>query len=54
MLMPLLNLTGRGVVLDVLAAGVWNKFDENDLQLLQKSPNFFSKCPGILSDSHPY
>lgn len=49
MLMPLLKLTGRGVVLDVLSAGVWNKFDDDDLQLHKKSPNFFSMLTYNLS-----
>jgi len=43
MLLPALKQDGHpGVVLDVLAAGVWNKFDDNDLQLHHKSPNFFN------------
>ncbi|KAG8906255.1 hypothetical protein FRB99_007317 [Tulasnella sp. 403] len=31
-----------GVVLDVLSAGVWNKFDLEDLELERKSPNFYN------------
>ncbi len=43
MLIPVLQQSGRGVVLDVLAAGVWNEFDLEDLELRTKSPNFFSE-----------
>lgn len=43
MLIPVLQQSGRGVVLDVLAAGVWNEFDLEDLELRKKSPNFFSE-----------
>ncbi|KIO32453.1 hypothetical protein M407DRAFT_104540 [Tulasnella calospora MUT 4182] len=40
-LVPVLKMGRRGVVIDVLAAGVWNKFDDENLELVGKSPDFF-------------
>lgn len=41
LLLPVLKLGRRGVVVDVLSAGVWNKFDDANLELIGKSPDFF-------------
>jgi len=41
-LLPILKQSGHGVVIDVLSAGVWNKFDEDDLEMLNHSANFFN------------
>ncbi|KAG8946461.1 hypothetical protein FRC04_011637 [Tulasnella sp. 424] len=40
-LLPVLKLGRRGVVIDVLSAGVWNKFDDENLELVGKSPDFY-------------
>lgn len=45
-LVPVLDqVEGGGVVLDILAAGVWNVMDVDNLELVGKSPDFFRKSP---------